>query len=175
MSYRYSLKMGATFANASIKTSNLDVVKNALLGETAFVSASQNWITVYPQKLESLDPKVLTEFAKNLSQKLSATCIVFGVYDSDGLFYFFCKNGQLIDQYSDYPDDPIEGKPATLIELGPPGLTAEQILAVLNKDYTFAEEKLGDLAKVLGIDTLELVGYDYLESELPKHPNIKPI
>lgn len=167
--------MGATFTNVSLKTSDLNAVKNALSDETAFISAGPNWITVYPQKLEDLDPAVITDFTKNLSQKLSVPCIAFAVYDSDGLLYFYCKNGELVDQYSDYPDDPIEGKPESLLELGSAGLTPEDVSSILNKDYTFAEEKLGDLAKKLGIETLELVGYNYLKNDPSKHPNIKPL
>ncbi len=179
--------MGAFFTNISLKTNDLETIKVALKDKKVFVSSNPIWITIYPQETEEQDIATLHAFTQTCSSMFRCPAIAFLVHDSDALIYYYYKNGDLIDAFTsleEFIEDESEDTQklitennhgALLKEIAKEGVTEDQINNVFSSKHVFAEDKLIDLVKVLGIDTVEPIGYKYLVDEKAEHPNIQPL
>lgn len=157
--------MVATFANIIVRSGDQAAVASAVrqlprrLG--AFVAPPvDKWIAVYDEASDQPDEDRLSGYTVMLSAKLNTAAIGFMVYESDVLLYTLAENGQLLDQYSSWPDyfdeslpdsemEALAGDPRCLARLA--HVSPPQVNHILEGEHDFAEEKLADLARLLGL------------------------
>jgi hypothetical protein len=160
--------MGATFANICVRSGDQKAVAAAVrrlpkrLG--AFVAPPHNsWVAVFDEASDAPDEDRLTGYTVMLSDKLGTLVLGFMVYESDVLLYTIAENGELLDQYSSWPDyfdeslpdaefEALEGDPRCLARCA--HVSPAQVQSVLNAEHDFAEEKLAGLVKLLGLPPL---------------------
>lgn len=175
--------MGAFFTNYQVRSDSADDVARALKAidksVSAYISPTKNgWVTIYEKESDSQDDAVLQRLAMALSRGLSTAVFAFVVHDSDILMYWLYERGQLADEYNSAPDyfgdadeetrERYQGNPDALLPLCQPGTTREAIAKVMDPDSAggFAEETLGELATLLGIDPERAaLGFNYFEEE----------
>ncbi len=166
------------FMNISLKTDKrdevIDVIKEKDLIGSSFVSPILNgWLSVY-NEAENENSEEVYDLGSELSSKLSCGAIVFEVYDSDICMYRLYKNGELIDSYNSKPDyfepvsedekEKLKGNPELLLPLCPPETKVEDIKETLEKQFTYEEDRVRELAKILGIKNADW-GCKYLSSD----------
>lgn len=160
--------MSATFASICVRSGDQKAVAGAVrrlpkrLG--AFVAPPYNgWTAVFDEASDAPDEDRLTGYTVMLSAKLNTLVVGFMVYESDVLLYTIAENGEILDQYSSWPDyfdeslpdaefDALEGDPRCLARFA--HVAPAQVQSVLNSEHDFAEEKLADLVKLLGLPPL---------------------
>jgi hypothetical protein len=90
--------MGTTFYNFHIRTTDSDIVKQALADtkSIAWISTEpeNGWISVYPYRAE----------AKNIAESLKLPVIYLSLYDDDIAQYELYENGELVDEFNSSPD-----------------------------------------------------------------------
>jgi len=173
--------MGAFFTNYQVRSDSADDVARTLKAinksASAYISpAKDGWVTIYEKESDSQDSAVLQRLAMGLSRGLSTDVFAFLVHDSDFLVYWLYQRGQLADEYNSAPDyfsevddetrERYRGNPDVLLPLCRPGTTREAVAQALAESSVFAEETLGQLATLLGIDPERAaLGFNYFEEE----------
>ncbi|AFY51199.1 ankyrin repeat-containing protein [Nostoc sp. PCC 7524] len=158
--------MGNFFVNYHLWNavpSNITQVLPDVIETRAYVSfQKQSWVTVYDESSETQDEQKLHQLACQISTDLATAVFVFLVHDSDVLKYILYSHGQRLDEYNSFPDyfgisdltrkEQLKGQPEVLLSYCQPGTSIEAIAHILQSRYTFAEDRLADLAQLLGID-----------------------
>jgi hypothetical protein len=135
---------------------------------------ASGWVTVYDATSDEQDLDELHRLAMALSRGLRTAVFTFLVHDSDVLMYLLFENGQLADEYNSVPDyfgeageadeERYRGDPSVVLRHCRAGTTAADVERVLHgdADADFAEEGLGQLAALLGIDPARAsIGFNY--------------
>jgi hypothetical protein len=160
--------MGAFIVNVNVRSNDRPAVQRAvgaLNPAAAWVTGPKNgWVTVYEERASTQDGAWIRQMSERLSGDLRAPVVAFLVHDSDVLCYMLCDGGKLVDEFNSCPDyfgdddseaDPgaSGGRPEVLLKYCAPGTQLADVQRVLGeKDTVFAEEHLGRLAELLGID-----------------------
>jgi hypothetical protein len=170
--------MGAHYSSMQVRTDNRDAVvaavedlarerkRRVLLGPRI-----NGWVGLYLDDDSGGDEA----FAAAVAKRLGVTVLHLMVHDSDIFFYNFFRGGQLLDEYSSYPDyfeevsaeerDRLRGKPEVFRDLAGSDAIVAQIRALLTSDdkekFLFEEHRLEKLAELLGIEN-GLTSYRYL-------------
>jgi len=122
-----------------------------------------DWVSAYDEVSERQDTKELRRIALGLSSRLGAQVVAVLLQDSDILLYLLCEDARLVDEYDSCPDyfgdvDEDEqkrtrGRPEVLQRFCRADVTLDQLSRVLdrNREFTFEEERLEELAGLLGI------------------------
>jgi hypothetical protein len=159
--------MTATFANIIVRSGDQAAVAAAVRQLprrlAALVAPPVNkWIAVFDEASDQPDEDRLSGYTVMLSAKLNTVAAGFMVYESDVLLYTLAENGRLLDQYSSWPDyfdeslpdsemEALSGDPRCLARLA--HVSPSQINHILEGEHDFAEEKLADLVRLLGLPT----------------------
>jgi hypothetical protein len=190
--------MGAFFTNLQVRNVTTRAVCEALPTVTdsrAYVSPAHNgWITVYPESTEDQNDQTIRDLAGGLSGALKADVLAFLVHDSDIAVYWFYHDGELADEFNSAPDyfgghvddytrARLSGDTGLLLPLCVPGTTHAELDGVLRPPDghpVFAEEIVGELARLLGIkDPRTNLGFEYFENEgaelLPDVADFEPV
>jgi hypothetical protein len=189
--------MGSFFTNYQVRSDSALPVREALAGLAqgrAYVSPPKNgWVSVYDEKSDEQDDRLLRRIAAGLSGALKTAVLAFLVHDSDIAAYWFYHNGQLVDEFDSAPDyykkasaatrARVRGNPDALLPLCIPGTTRAQIDAVLHHPEgppIMAEEIITELAPLLGIDEMRIcLGFTYFDEEgeelLPDIAEFEPV
>jgi hypothetical protein len=164
--------MGSFIGNVHVRSQDRQAAESALatLRSTgAWITSPKNgWISIFEERASTQDGDWIRSMAESLSNALRAPAIGFLVHDSDILCYWLCDKGKLIDEYNSCPDyfgdgdepaGPSGGDPRLLL----PYCIADAQLANLRRilaeqEYVFADERLTDLAKLLGIEAERALG-----------------
>ncbi|HBC43021.1 MAG TPA: hypothetical protein DCZ88_14340 [Pseudanabaena sp.] len=160
------LRVGTFFVNYQVReTKTAKIIKTLqnLIESRAYVSSfKQGWVSVYDEFSDLQNEQELHRLAKDLSGHLATDVLAFLVHDSDILIYLIYKQGKLVDEYnsrSDYWEkvssttrNRLKGKPEALLPYCKLGTSSQEIVDILNKKYTFEEDKLIELAALLNID-----------------------
>ncbi|HUA66786.1 MAG TPA: tetratricopeptide repeat protein [Alphaproteobacteria bacterium] len=169
-----TIGMGAFFDSIHARTEDIAAVQRALEQVSAQCDAkflmgpaSNGWISILPSGPgpgESLS----LEIAKSLG------CDVFhlGVHDDDIFYYFFYRNGKLIDQYNSCPeyfndgtDEDIEecqGRPELFQDLLPGASSLTELKELLAAERLgFESERMSEFADLFRISNA-LTRYDYV-------------
>ncbi|MHC1684235.1 MAG: hypothetical protein AB6733_14970 [Clostridiaceae bacterium] len=131
-----------------------------------------NWTSYYNVN-EDGDIEKLRNTAIKLSKELSATAIVFDIYDSDIFSYYLIKDGELIDYYCSNPNyfdngdaeiNPGENANKLCEILGIPE-KLEKVSEILGEnEYVFEDERVEEFAEILGINqVVATCGHDDIE------------
>ena len=158
--------MGSFFVNYQVReTKTAKIIKTLqnLIESRAYVSSfKQGWVSVYDEFSDQQNEQELHRLAKDLSDHLATDVLAFLVHDSDILIYLIYKQGKLVDEYNSRPDywekvssttrNRLKGKPEALLPYCKLGTSSQEIVDILNKKYTFEEDKLIELAALLNID-----------------------
>jgi hypothetical protein len=155
----------STFANICVKTGDQEAVAGAVRRLprrlAAFVAPPENgWVCVFDEASDLPDEDRLSGYTVMLSAKLRTQAIGLMVYESDVLLYTVADDGVLLDQYSSWPDyfdeslpesevEALAGDPRALARLA--HVSSPQVQKVLEGEHDFAEEKLADLVRLLGL------------------------
>jgi len=169
--------MGSFITNLHVRCADRHAVIAALRSldaVPAYVrgSSETTWTSIFPDAAGH-DEAVLPEMARALSKALQLPVIAFIVHDSDILRYWLCDGGEELDRYNSAPGyftdedeatPPEGGNPAVLTAYCLPGPSRDRLLRLLNsEDFVFAEDRLAELAKILGIPERPAVdSYHYL-------------
>jgi hypothetical protein len=190
--------MGAFITNIHVRSDSASKVVDALDGlvqARAYVSQpKEGWVTIYDEASDEQDAELLGSIAESLSKKLAAGAIAIMVHDSDVLTYWLYDKGSLLDEFNSnmeyFGEEPdahtrarYSGDAAALLTFCRHGVTQGDIEAVIHPPDgppAFAEEMLGDLAKVLGFDETRItLGFKYFDGEgediLPDAQDFVPI
>ncbi|MFN6165560.1 MAG: ankyrin repeat domain-containing protein [Pseudanabaena sp.] len=160
------LRVGTFFVNYQVReTKTAKIIKTLqnLIESRAYVSSfKQGWVSVYDEFSDQQNEQELHRLAKDLSGHLATDVLAFLVHDSDILIYLIYKQGKLVDEYnsrSDYWEkvssttrNRLKGKSKALLPYCKLGTSSQEIVDILNKKYTFEEDKLIELAALLNID-----------------------
>ena len=160
------LRVGTFFVNYQVReTKTAKIIKTLqnLIESRAYVSSfKQGWVSVYDEFSDQQNEQELHRLAKDLSDHLATDVLAFLVHDSDILIYLIYKQGKLVDEYNSRPDywekvssttrNRLKGKPEALLPYCKLGTSSQEIVDILNKKYTFEEDKLIELAALLNID-----------------------
>jgi hypothetical protein len=128
--------------------------------------AHGGWTSLYEEQASEQHEERIRRLAGTLSKDLQVAAIAFMVHDSDIACYWLFDKGHLLDEYnscpdyfaddSDGPPSPSGGRPDVLLRYCRPGVTQEELAAVLSEESvqatTFAEDVIRRLARALGID-----------------------
>ena len=189
--------MGSSFTNCQVRSNSAAAVRDALAGlveSRAYVSPPKNgWVTVYDEAAE-LQGDVICRIAGSLSRALKTAAFAILVHDSDIAAYWLYQGGALVDEFDSCPEclgrrvnaalrNRVRGKTDALLPLCLAGTTRAQIDAVIHPADGYplmAEEIIGDLAKLLGIDDIRAtLGFVYFDDEgediLPDIADFEPI
>ena len=168
--------MGGFYALIQIRTADRAAVKAA--AEAVAVKRSihcligpeiNGWVGVYAEN-NGQDESV----GQAIAQQVQADVLQLMVHDDDVLAYWLWRDQKLVDSYWSKPgyfgEDSREdqesrsGKPDTFRAII--GDKAEKLAEVLDRatDYTFENERLKKIAKLLGISNA-VTDYDYLASD----------
>jgi transcriptional regulator with XRE-family HTH domain len=157
--------MSATFANICVRSGDQTAVAAAVRRLpkrlSAFVAPPVGkWVMVFDEVSDTPDEDRLSSYTVMLSGKLNTVVVGFMVYESDLLLYTLAENGDLLDQYSSWPDyfdetlpdseiEALQGDPRALARLA--HVTPSQVAHILEGEHDFAEEKLAELVQLLGL------------------------
>lgn len=189
--------MGASFTNVHVRNATKESIcigLPRLTKDGGHVSAEKNgWVTVYLEASEDQVDEV-GRIAAGLSKMLKTDVIGFLVYDSDIAAYWLYRSGELIDEFNSAPnyfegkefgesDAGPGGNPDVLLPLCVRGATRAQLEQVLHPPDGYpimAEEIVGELSKLLGIDDARSnLGFTYFEQQgkeiLPDADDFEPI
>lgn len=166
--------MGTFVTNLHVRDADRDAVieaRRSLDAVPAFVRGSpeDTWTSIFPEAAD----QDLSEMASNLSKALNRPVIAFFVHDSDVFLYWLYNGGKELDRYNSAPGyfrgeetSPEGGNPDTLGGCCAPGLSTDLLLRLLSsgaEERVFAEDRLAELAKLLGIpDGPAVDSYRYL-------------
>jgi hypothetical protein len=164
--------MGAFFESIHVRTENSDVVRKALedLAKDADCKfllgpAAGGWVSVFPDDCGQSN-QVPVEIAKRLPHDVFHLI----VHDDDIFFYYFYRDGRLIDQYNSCPDyfhevsdeekQQGQGHPELFQDLlrRPESLGKLKTLLVTDK-FTFESERMAQFVKLFGLSNA-LASYD---------------
>lgn len=171
--------MGSFLTNYQVRSNSpADVVRLlAPLVDRAYISPAKNgWVTVYEEKSDEQDERVLSRFAQMLSSKLGTSVFAFLVHDSDVLLYFLCENGREVDRYNSNPDyfqeadddtrARVRGNAAVVLRHCVAGTKIEDLQALLHDPEVDVDLALQELASFLGMDPLRVgLGFKYFDEE----------
>jgi hypothetical protein len=118
------------------------------------------WTAVFDEASDQPDEDRLSGYTVMLSARLNTVAVGFMVYESDVLLYTLAENGKLVDQFSSWPDyfdeslpdsemEALSGDPRCLARLA--HVSPAQVNHILEGEHDFAEEKLAELARLLGL------------------------
>ena len=139
--------------------------------------AKNGWTSLFEERASQQDDERIRELAGGLSSDLRTAAIAFLVHDSDVACYWLYENGRLLDEYNSCPDyfdadsddespKSVGGRPDVLVRFCRPGVQQDQLAAILSEEATFAEDVIGRLAAVLGIDRARaLANYNSADDE----------
>jgi len=131
------------------------------------IPAKGAWTSFVEQQASAQDEARIRALAGGLSQDLNTATIAFMVHDSDIACYWLYDRGELIDEYNSCPDyfgestygdapsGPSGGQPELLQRYCRAGTTTDDLTAILAGEATFAEDVIGKLAEVLGMEPLQ--------------------
>jgi hypothetical protein len=157
--------MGSFITNLHVRGADRSAVIAALRSldaVPAYVRDSPEtaWTSIYPEAAGQ-DEAVLPEMARALSKALQRPVVAFIVHDSDILLYWLCDDGEQLDRYNSAPGyftdedeatPPEGGNPDALTVYCLPGASPDRLLRLLHtEEFLFAEHRLMELAKILGI------------------------
>jgi hypothetical protein len=177
------------FANINVRSNDQKAVVAAFRRlprrQAGYVApAMDGWVTVFDEISDSPDEDRLSGYTVMLSDRLQTHALGFLVYESDVLLYTLAEKERLLDHYSSWPDyfdedvaeaewDRLKGDDRALARLAAPPASPQQVRAVLDGEHDFAEEKLQDLVRVLGLpEHAGRWGYHFLadSEEVPERP-----
>jgi ankyrin repeat protein len=158
--------MGAFIVNFHVRTEDSDKVRQALEASGArehrVTEPRRGWVSVYEQRASTQEEDWITKLSRDLSQGLKTVCVAFLVHDSDIACYWLHDGGKLLDEYNSAPDyfeevsdeeqERVRGQADVFLRYCRSGVTREQVEAALRMKVIFAEEIVGKLAELLGID-----------------------
>jgi len=164
--------MGAFIANFHVRSQAGDTVHDACaaIGATQFRAsdARSGWVSIYEQRASGQDEAWIEQFSRELSARLKGPCVAFLVHDSDIARYWLNDQGQLLDEYNSIPDyfdqasdeekRRLKGRAEVFLRYCQPGVTAQEVEAVLRTETTFAEDTIMKLAEFLGIEPERVLG-----------------
>jgi hypothetical protein len=164
--------MGAFIANLHVRSEDEEGVRRTMadIGASSFHVAApgKGWISIYEQRASTQDEDWIADLAGQLSSRLHTVCVGFLVHDSDIARYWLSDQGKLLDEYNSIPDyfdevsaairERVQGRPDIFLRYCQPGVTREQIEAVLRADVVFADDTITQLAGFLGIDPGRALG-----------------
>ena len=172
--------MGATFANCHVRADSDAAITRSLqtiIARRAYVfPPKQGWVSVYDETSQARGIAEIGRIACDLSRTCQAGVFAFYVEDSDVLQYQAYDAGELKDEYSSCPEywgavpseerERLSGKPEILVRYSLPGTQLSTLADLLqNKAHILEEERLAQLAHLLGIDgRLACAGFDDMES-----------
>lgn len=120
--------------------SDVVAIRRRIRGPAALVRG-QGWLGVYSEEAEQ-DMQRLETLAADLS-RVAPRAIVLMVHDSDFVWMSLAEGGRIVDRFSDCPDESVKGDAGRWGDA--------RLRQVWNGEVTFAEDKLGAAAEVLGI------------------------
>lgn len=145
---------------------------------SAFVSEPiGGWVVVFEESSDGPPEDRLNEYTAVLSETLCTTAIGFLIVESDLLVYTLARDSRVLDYFNSWPDyfdetlqtddeDSPSGDTDLLIAEVGPNARAEDIRAILDGEYDFAEERLAALTTALGLPAVTAQwGYHLLEQE----------
>jgi hypothetical protein len=158
--------MSETFVNYHVQTDDFELVCSVLpqliTGEAYVSPAKNSWITIYEQMTEfELGYDKINAFARNLSDRVHSTVIVFIVIDEIQFLYYVYESNQLIDSFDSLDesinDSRLEEHANLLLGYCLPDITSTSILNILSPCQHENSEYLGSdfpylLAPILNID-----------------------
>lgn len=150
---------------------------------SAFVSEPiGGWVVVFEESSDGPAEDRLNEYTAVLSETLCTTAIGFLVVESDLLVYTLARDGCVLDYFNNWPDyfdetlqtddeESPSGDTGLLIAEVGPNAVPEDIRAILDGEYDFAEERLAALTAVLGLPAIAAQwGYHLLEQDNGANP-----
>ncbi|MFN7955015.1 MAG: hypothetical protein U0610_25030, partial [bacterium] len=144
----------------------LDDAPEASVDRRVVVGPPGRWIAIYDQATEDLDASHLDALAAALSSAIDQPTVSVQVFDSDHLVLGLFEGGARRASYLRDPEQPRRPKAAALVgwqRVLLPGKTVADVAAALAHDEVFVEEKLGELADVVGWEPERVaVGFDHL-------------
>lgn len=169
--------MGAFLVSFHARADDRAAIRD-LLAETterAWVGPGVNgWVSFYDERADTQDAGRITELCEQASRAIHGPVIAFLVHDSDFLCYWLFESGNPRDEYNSCPDyfgdvsemlgpgeSPdaycarVRGDADALLPLCPSGVDRPALEAVLRvgpEEYVFAEHRLAELARMLGIN-----------------------
>ena len=183
--------MSRLFTNINVRTGDQKAVASAVVRlprrMASLVAPAENgWVTVFDEASDAPDEDRLSGYTVMLSDRMKTRAVGFLVYESDVLIVTIAENGKLLDHYSSWPDyfdetmppeeiESLAGKPEAVARLNP-SIPPAQVRAVLDEEHDFAEEKLADLVRLIGLPPIAAQwGYnDLVETEEESPESLPP-
>jgi GNAT superfamily N-acetyltransferase len=173
-----ALPRGASFGSIHVQTDDADAVARAvsqyvprLPGGSAgsVVLGPRNGWTAVHDELCDREPAMLRRLALELSDRMGAVVLLLGVEEGQVARYVLFERGSIVDEYLSVPEYHGPLPPGDVIALGANPTVAARLTgatpgrvrevartAVSAAELPPAEELLGDLASVLGVEGAEL-------------------
>src|SRR5215207_5234929 len=120
--------------------------------------AQQRWTSLYEEQASQQDDGRIRGLASGLSKDLNAAVVAFMVHDSDIACYWLFDQGRPVDDYNSCPgyfdddggDGPSGGQTDALVRYCRPGVSEDDLAAILTGENVFAEAVVEQLAEALG-------------------------
>lgn len=167
--------MGAFFNSIHVKSEDSDLVQKALERiakeqDCKFLlnPTINGWVSIYPSEIGREEP-----ISADIAMLIPNDIFHLMVHDDDVFFYYFYRNGRLIDRYNSNPDyfeaaDDEElkessGRPELFQDLLPNAKALDKIKKLLAADrFTFESERMAKFVEALGFSNA-LTSYEYLQ------------
>jgi tetratricopeptide (TPR) repeat protein len=169
------MSMGAFFDSILVRCEDSGTVQKALEQITKeedlkflMAPALNGWIAVFPSEIGRVEP-----ISTNIAALVPCDIFHLMLHDDDVFFYWFYRNGRLIDRYNSNPDyfeaatdDELKetmGRPEFFQDLLPEAKILSKLKKLLTADrFTFESERMSHFVKLLGFSNA-LTSYDYLQ------------
>jgi hypothetical protein len=167
----FSCFAGSFYSNIVVLSVNAENFVPSLLqmGITAYYVLKNNIGVIFEDKIDEQSIEYGAILSKNISTIFNSITVYTTIHDSDVVFMYIYKNGQLIFSYNSAPgyfngDDlppQIENIDKLLLEYK--DIDKEEFINVLNSNEIFADDLHGDIARILDLPPYSVgFGYTYL-------------
>lgn len=170
----FSCFAGSFYSNIVVLSAEYEKVLSVLLqlGITAYWAFKGKTSVIFEQKIDEQNTEYGENLAKDLSEKLNAITIYSTNHDSDILYMFIHKNGELLFSYDSDPGyftgenlpPKIEHLDKLLSEYE--YIDKNEFINILNSDEVFADDLHGKIAEILELPAYSVgLGYNYCVTE----------
>jgi tetratricopeptide (TPR) repeat protein len=132
--------------------------------------ALNGWTCVFPSEIGVKEP-----ISARIAALVPDDIFQLMVHDDDVFFYWFYRDGRLVDRYNSNPDyfeaateDELKeamGRPELFKDLLPEAKSLSKLKKLLTADrFTFESERMRDFVELLGLSNA-LTSYDYLQEK----------
>lgn len=149
----------------------MEAATNEEADRSILVGPQGPWIAVYDEDTEEQNEEKLDRLAKHLSTTLDSSAITVLVHDSDVLLLGLFENGRILERFDSNPEFSGRKRRRKISALEwtrflIPGRTQQELEAALYEEKLFAENTLGRIAELLGMDVAQVgTGYRYILAE----------